>query len=1246
MADREEEEDALHPHLLTDPLLADMDSLQLFLDQFQFRSEAETTWLKEIFTFITQQVCPVLTGPAPPAADELLTGVRPDVCVSLSVCVVKMLQDNMAATHTLPVSYRLVSVSELVSWQHLACVSHLSWSTNQQRAWAREVELSLPGHKALPRVSLLLIGCLREGRGGEWRLTDASGSVRCECLSPSPQWLDRPVFLPHWNYIPHDASGRDEDGGWVELIGPPVLLGPGPEQGLAAGGGVGLSRAVGVREAAGVLHNRVRGQRVSVWGQVTALCPLLVVAGTSFFCFSLTEQRQTLPVLVKDRLWWRQCVCVGQSVCVTALRVCVLRGWRGNNILCATDRSEIHTDYTPTHTPEDQLDTPPSMMSHTEEEEPDRDVVQSGVRMKQSRVISYQGTVTEVVSEGAGLYVIDGQVGLCLAYQPSLRRKLRAGDRIQLHHVHFLYRPCPDFPPSMLCTCLRSSLRVTCFSRVGGGGGGGSTCPGDGALPWLLLEKNMGVAEYLWTCHLSSQLSRSLVTRQQCVCILSWRLMEFLWRRGGGGGGRRDIYSEMLDEPHTCPLTQYSVDPAVHQYVSVSELRQSLQSSSWSSVFLSSLLPPGGSSLTRSQINSALSWSYRTRTSDPRTGDSLRRRPLLVVGVLELPSLTSEHKQTLQLRDGTAAIACVVTETSQEEEGGRGAPFNTAWIGCLVCVHQFTMVTERFIQSDFPSYQHLDQEEFITHTHCRVYLQFSLNHLHILSPSVAMVTHQRERGAEPGGDEEEGGGQAAGRKRRREPGPSHSVSPVTVTTGPAGGASRPCVSMVIRVEQKEGVAWMNTGAEPDKGAGLVLTFSIRAAVIGPVVSWRRDPKNRPMTEREREEEREEKVLLVFSGASARWFPLIQTGRFYRLIAANTQDPSVLIGCGVSGRSGVELHADSTLQVRSDWRIHTLTRPLQLLRVICGQALSPSVLSVSDVLDSSSELVCFQAQVSDRISLNDRTTEHTHTGVRLTVCDQSGRSLQVYLDLSHTPYPPGLLPGNTVLLSGVQRRRSRSGGVYCRYLPVSSVTVVSLGENSSARPPPAPMMHLGVWALSTEHRCTVSQVKGHVVCFLFLHLQWICSQCGSLYTQSCSSSLCGSTSSVFESTAKLVIDDGTGEAHVWFSGVLVRPLLGLADSQWEGLQRAVRVRGHIRVYPRGRSLVCDVDSDDFLLHFLLCVCSSDAVCRSLSLTCRKHTNQRPEEMRRFSRGDRDFMTWVTPPLQLTCLHITDTPDSVM
>uniref|UniRef100_UPI0037E89C2B CST complex subunit CTC1 isoform X2 n=1 Tax=Semicossyphus pulcher TaxID=241346 RepID=UPI0037E89C2B len=1041
-----------------------MDSLQLPLDHIKPGGEAESVWLKEMFTFVTEHVHPVLPGPAPAGG-----GVCSD---QLSVCVVKRIQENMAVTNTLPVSYRPVSVSELLSRQHLACVSNLSWSTNQQRAWAKEAELALPDHRALPRVNLLLIGRLRGGRGGEWWLTDASGRVRCECLSPSPLWLNHPVFLPHWNYIPHNAPGQDRDGagGYVELIGSPVLLCPGPEQGLAVGPGegAGLSRAVGVKQAVCLLQKRSRGQRVSVWGQVGSVCPLLEVSGSTFFCFSLTDDSHSLPVLVKDssRLWWTHCVCVGQSVCVTALRVCVLRGWRGDNILCVTDQSEIHTNYTHTqiftHT-ETQSDTPPApMMSQgdcddCEEAEPERDILQSGVRMKQSRVITYQGTVTKVVSEGAGLYVIDRKVGLCLAYQPTLRRKLRAGDSVELHHVHFLYRPCPDFPPSMLCTCLRSSLRVTSFSRVEGTSPD-SSCPGDGVLPRLLLEKNIGVSEYLWTCHLSSQLSHSLlpsVLKQQCVCVLSWKLMEDVWR-GGGGRGRRDIYSEMLDKPHTCPLTQYSVDPAVHQCISVSELSQSLQSEYWPSVSLSSLLPPGGSSLTSSQINSALSWSCRTLISDlqkdPQTGNRLRQRPLLVVGVLERPSEMCAH--SLQLRDRTGGVACVVTETSEEEEGGQTAVFNTAWIGCLVCVRKFSMVTERFIQSDFPSYQHLDQDKYITHTHCRVYLQFSLDHLYIVSPTVAMVTHLGQGGKESGGDvigskqtsEEE----TAGRKRRRQEEATDSsrsdLTSVTVTTTSVGGGSRPCVSMVIRVEQKEGVSWRNRGVESKNGeAGLTLCFSLNASLIGPVVSWRRDPKNRPITDRETDMERENKVLLVFSGVSARWFPLLQPGCFYRIIAPDAQDHSTFIGCGVSGQS----QTDPTLKVNSDWKFHTLTRPLMLHTF--RQALSPTVLSVSEVMDCRSELVCFKALVSDRISLNDRTSEsgHTHTGVRLTVCDKTGTSLQVYLDLSNTPYPPGLLPGNTLLLSGFQRRVSRSGGVYCRCLPVSSVTVIRLGDTSSA-----------------------------------------------------------------------------------------------------------------------------------------------------------------------------------------------------
>jgi len=52
--------------------------------------------------------------------------------------------------------------------------------------------------------------------------------------------------------------------------------------------------------------------------------------------------------------------------------------------------------------------------------------------------------VTEVVSEGAGLYVIDKKVGLCVAYQPAARRKLQAGDGVEVSLLHSDWLPCSD----------------------------------------------------------------------------------------------------------------------------------------------------------------------------------------------------------------------------------------------------------------------------------------------------------------------------------------------------------------------------------------------------------------------------------------------------------------------------------------------------------------------------------------------------------------------------------------------------------------------------------------------------------------------------------------------------------------------------------------------------------------------------------------------------------------------------------
>ncbi|XP_057711654.1 CST complex subunit CTC1 isoform X1 [Corythoichthys intestinalis] len=1097
-----------------------MDAAQIFRDQFNPQGEAEAKWLEGLFHFVREHVWPLMVG------SDLTCPTDDEAISQLSASVIKRIQGTIPNSRMLPVSYTLTCVSELLSHQRLACASYPWPGTDRERA-------ATPGRRVLPRERLLLMGRLTHGGNGEWMLTDASGSVVCEIVSPSPLWMGRLVFLPHWHYFPHNAVGQEpsEPRGHVELIGSPVLLRPGPTQQMSVAPAAGVnSDPVPVKEALSVVYNRVRGQLVSVCGQVASVCPTLTISGMSFFFFTLSEDSHVLPVLVKtsSKLWWAKCMSVGECVRVTALCVSVLRVWGGNNILCATDRSEMHKMH-------DREPVEEAAEEEAETSQPD------SVR-KRSSVISYQGTVTEVVSAGAGLFVMDGKLGLCLAYRPEMSRKLRVGDELLLHRVHFLHRPCPDYPPNVLCACLRTTVTVTKFSSDAAPATD-RNCPDDGVLQRLLVERNLDVSRYLWTCQLCAGLQRSLLpsASQQCVCVLSWKLMEAM--SGRGPQNRRNIYVEMLDEPHACPLTQYGGDRMQHQYTNLSELRESLEEDCWASLSLSSLLPPGGGGLTSAQMNAALSWSSRILTSDPafeqQDAQALRQRPLLVVGVLELPSGSSFH--TLQLRDCKGAVACVFTETNEEDDTDQSAAFNTAWLGCLVCVEQFTMVTERYIQSDFPSYQHLDQHKFITYKNCSVYLQFSQKSVRILSPSVAMQNHLCEKGAES--------------EEKMEV----ASCSVTATT---------CVSVVLRVEQKDGVTWREEEA----------SFSVKATAIGPLATWGRDPKNGPI--KDFETGNESTVTLLCSGVSARWFPLLQPGRFYRLV-----------GIGVNDDGEFRLSRDVALQVCHDWKFYTLRRRFH------SSANVAAPFTMSQVLDCRADVVCFQGLVTERLNLNDKTKDagNENIDLRLTVCEQSGRSLHVYLNLNQKTYQPGLLPGNTLLFSAFRRRVSRSGRVYCSNIAVSWVAVVRVQDKRSEEHMPAPIMQLALW---TDRSRTVGRVKGHLVRFLFMELQWKCSTCGRVYAQSACSGQCLSTSAFFDSTAKLVVEDGTGEAHVRVAGTLVRQLLGLSDLQWEGLQRALKARGTLQVYPHGRSQACD---DDDLLHFLL-LCARGV--NALFLTCRR------------------------------------------
>ncbi|KAF4096211.1 CST complex subunit CTC1 [Onychostoma macrolepis] len=1195
--------------------------MEEFLKHFKNHSRAEQRWLSAVFEAVQQQLLPLIDASLGLSVSRL------------SLAVVSKVQTAGGSDTELPVSYRFVSVSELIRDQRTACCSSLRWSSAHYREQARGAELKLPGYKALPRDNLLLIGCLCDGQtagtsDGVWRVRDAGGSLACAMLKSSCLWLGRLMLFPSWNYIPHNAPGA----GYLELLEPPVCV---TLEAMAFDPGGALSEVMSVTRAAEILRQRGEDQAcVCVSGRVSVVCPLLVIRGKRFFCLVLSEEGSSVPVFITEakHQYWRQCVCVGQSVWLSSLRVCSLQGLEGRRVLMDSCQSRLHLHLQNQESSEDPDTHTDSLTAdtHTADTHTADTHLRSGtvsgsgpaVRVKRSTLISFKGTVTKILNAEAGLYEIDGQVGLCLAYQPTQKwgGGLRPGAEIQLHNVHFMYRASPFAPRVVLCACLRSSLQITAFSRLSSKV---EVSGSHGPLQCLLLEKNLGASQYLWLCYCQNAVAERLCprwVRAERVCVVAERLLDFVCDAEQKTQKERNIYREMIQEPHQCPVTTFCVWWPSAALWSLRQLSDWMRREVWASLSLASLLPASSAHMTALELNAALSWSVH---KVPLTDAS--PEPLLLLGVLELDST----RATLQLRDQTHALDCLCV--SAHQSGDRTAHISTAWQGCLVCVRRCTLVMERFMKTHFPSWKHLDQPSYITHKHCRVYLQLCVDDLTIISPSAAMsrcLMEDRQTDRE-----------SAKRPRAAE-------RPLT----PAA-----CVSLLLRLESKQGVTLQNGSAAELR---LQPGFVCRAVCLGDAQRWSHDPRNHRPQERERHGDAQ-KIELHFMGSCVRWFPVLHPGCVYRLIARNTEDVSVLKAKGVSAKGGVTQLSSPALLLQQQWRIHTITEELP-----DTQSGVPALMSVSAVLHSSSapEIVSFCGIITQRITLKEDNgtkpkiqsltaaedaSAEQDLRVRLTVQDADcpGHVIDVYVDLSCGPYTLGLIAGAMVSVHHVQRRVSKVCNVYCRSLPISCVSVTDLTSvcsRSGVAPSPPPMMLLGEWALGRVQRCVLAQVKGHVVCVLSLRLQWTCSLCGSIFRQaSCGRTHppCDSTSAVFQAEAKVVLEDGSADSHVWFSSDTVCDLLKLNAGQWEGLQRHVRVKGHVKVYTRGRNMTCDEDPDDTLVQYLSCLCSSTAVCRQIHLTCRLRAQRTGKsQLRKVHRGQTEFICKFTPALQLQCQHI--------
>lgn len=1202
--------------------------MEEFLNNFKSYSRADQRWLSAVFEAVQQQFSPLLDS-------DGFSVVR------LAQFVVEKVQRAVGSDCAdLPVSYRIVSVSELIRDQRTACCSSLCWSSAHYRDQAKKAEQTLPNYKALPRDNLLLIGFLCDGRAdgkseGEWRVRDAGGSVPCMMLKSSCLWLGRLMLFPTWNYIPQNAPGA---AGYLELVDPPVCV---TLEAMTFDPGGALTEVMSVRRAAELLAHSCEDQVcVCVGGQVCVVGPLLLIRGKRFFCLVLSDGGSSVALIIRElkHQYWRQCVCVGQSVWISSLRVCSLGALEGRRVLTDSCQSRLHP-HTPLQESSEEQDTEddthtPADTTHTLADatrtpaDDTRLASDPAVRVKPSTIISFKGTVTKILNAEAGLYELDGQVGLCLAYQPTQKwgGGLRPGAEIQLHNVHFTYQASAFAPRAVLWACLRSSVQITAFSRL---------CSElqvtepHGALQRLLLERNLGPSQYLWLCYCQKAIAERLSprwVRPDRVCVVAGRLLDVVCDAEQKTKKKRNIYTEMIQEPHHCPISMYCVRWPSAALWSVQQLCVWMQREVWSSLSLPALLSASAAHMTALELNSALRWSSVELRLEEASPD-----PLLLLGVLELQA----ESATLQLRDHTHKLHCLCVCRDHSPN------ISTAWQGCLVCVRRCTLVMERFMKTNFPSWKHLDQPSYITHKHCRVYLQLCMDDLIIISPSSSM-SHQMAESKLTHGHTHRSCGESSKRLRSADAGVCERAD-----------SSAVCVSLLFRLESKHGVTLQNVSADTHTRQ---LGFKCRAVCVGGVQRWSHDPKNCRIQERERDGGGQT-VELHFRGSCVRWFPVLHPGCVYRLIALNTEDVGVLEAKGVSARGGVTQLSSPSLLLQPQWRVHTLTE-----EPADAQAAAPALMSVSEVLHSSSapEVVSFHGIISQRITLQEDNeaqpkiksvspTADTQEDlrVRLTVQDAEcpGLMVHVYLDLSCGLYTLGLITGAALQVHHVQRKVSRACNVYCRSLPISYVSVTGLRSVCSgpaAAAPPPPMMLLGSWASVGSQQCLVAQVKGHVVCVLSLRLQWICSLCGSIFTQTTCGRThppCDSTSAVFQAEAKVVLEDGTGEAHVWFSSESVCGLLMLNAVQWEGLQRLVRVKGHVKVYTRGRTMTCDDSPDDSIVQYLSCLCSSVSVCRQIHVTCRRRAQKTGKsQLRKVHRGQTEFICKFPPALQLQCQHI--------
>uniref|UniRef100_A0A8D0Y8P4 CST complex subunit CTC1 n=1 Tax=Sus scrofa TaxID=9823 RepID=A0A8D0Y8P4_PIG len=849
----------------------------------------EQAWLESARAFIQETLCP--------------PGKEPNIQLTqLVIDHVKTIWSSQGRNQgfTLPLSYSFVSVKDLRTHQHLPCCSHLSWSSTEYQTWAEEAG---PRGVPLPRERLLLLGTLtdlsgdleQEARSGSLYVRDNTGTLGCELIDLDLSWLGHLFIFPSWSYLP--ATVKPSGEGHLELWGVPVpvfplTISPGPLTPIPVLYPETASRLLRHR-------SKLRSVQPNLAGKLVRLSALVKSRKQAYFVLSLggsSPGDSCVPVIVQvpAQLVWHRALWPGRAYVLTELRVSKLHGHR--YLIWMTSPSSQLLPLKPECVQELELglDGPPVEADPQPLPMPSNPQDKKGPEglVRDSRLLSYTGKVTGVLNQPAGFYELDGQLGLCLAYQQShgLRRVMRRGVCLELQDVHLLQSLGGGLRRPVLASCLRGAVLLRRFSCLMPETQSSHRAQGASLYEQLVWEHQLGLPLYLWATTALTDLACKL-----CPHVL--RHHQFLQHSSPGNPSlglqilaptlevlvpptfpRRNTHSEILEEPHHCPLQKYAQLQTPCSFPTLAALKEEGKCKAWASFNPKTLLPlPEASHLPSYQLNQRLAWSWLCLLPS-----AFHPAPVLL-GVL----VPSSRKGYLRLQDRTGFLHCLLLAKPSQPLTDPGL------IGCLVRVERFQLVIERNIRSNFPSWKELGMTGFIQKQEARVYVQFLLADALILTVPRPLL-HSASSSAAP----------------QTEPSPSE---------GPHLGQSR-----LFLLSHKEALMKRNFCAPPgasSKVAMPTLGFHVLGSWLGG--TQRKEGTGWGPPEATEDENSEQKVLLIFLGSSVRWFEFLHPGRVYRLVASGPPTPALFKGgdspC-ISQRPLELAGCASCLTVQDEWTL--------------------------------------------------------------------------------------------------------------------------------------------------------------------------------------------------------------------------------------------------------------------------------------------------------------------------------------